>query len=168
MAQPLGAMLSRVWRKICYAELYVEAAINVITGFIQLFSPALSLTPLTRAGVELCGVALEAQRWSGAFTLTFGGLLLLRVLVVRFEPRALKLLLEVLCVGDIIYLGALAPFSVSFGALPLGLAPFLLTAPMFCCRLLLRMREDWEGACREAEAAPLGKPGGDALLEQAH
>ena len=137
--------LSPLLRTILYGELYLECAINLITGALQLFSPASTLSPLARAGVDLCPVSLEAQRWGGAFTFTFGGLMLLRVLV-PFEPRAVKLLLEVLCAGDLIYLASLLPFTLAYGSSPLGLAPYLLTAPMFACRLLLRTRESWEAA----------------------
>ena len=140
--------LSPLLRNILYGELYVECAINLITGALQLLSPASTLSPLARAGVDLCPVSLETQRWGGAFTFTFGGLLLLRVLL-PFEPRAVKLLLEVLCAGDLVYLASLLPFTIAFGALPLGLAPFLLTAPMFACRLLLRTRENWEAVSAE-------------------
>lgn len=151
-------MLTPLARKLLYGELYLEAAINLITGATQLLSPAATLVPLTKSGIELCGPALEAQRWGGAFTFTFGGLLIVRALL-PFEPRAVKLLLEVLCAGDVIYLASLLPFTLSYGALPLGLSPFLMTAPMFACRLSLRVLEDWSlSGIEKSEGLLVGGP----------
>ncbi len=78
--------------------------------------------------------------------------LLLRVLFPYYEPRALRPLIECLLVGDVVYLAAYTPFYIkfAFGTL-MGLSPYLFTLPMFICRLILRLYEDWD-ACVDLES----------------
>ena len=121
-------------------------------------SPARSSQALKAASAAWKRAKAAGARWGGAFTFTFGGLLIVRALL-PFEPRAVKLLLEVLCAGDVIYLASLLPFTLSYGALPLGLSPFLMTAPMFACRLSLRVLEDWSlSGIEKSEGLLVGGP----------
>lgn len=153
--------LSPLWRRILYGELYAEALINVVQGALAVVLPAVTQSLLTRAGAPTCDAVFEAARAFGALNFVFGGVLLLRVLT-PFEPRALKLLLEVLLLGDVVYLSAFTPFALKYGAMPGALAPYLATLPMAICRVLLRVYEDWPALDGAAARAPLAAAdGGD-------
>ncbi len=106
-----------------------------------MLAPSLALRPLMRApagdGAEL---GFEVSRWFGSLGVTFGSFLLWRVLD---HPGALRPVLEALLLGDVLYLGSLAPFAIKFGKWPAILAPFALTAIMFAARLTYLLCEDW-------------------------
>ena len=149
---PLSASARRGVRLV----LLCEIAVNVGNGLVSLFAPALALQGMTRVALRegadeaggAQGVSLEVARWFGVMGAVFGGFLLARVLE---RPAALRPLLEALLLGDALYLGSLLPFCARFGAMPMVLAPFLMTLPMTCARLLLLLGEDWPAV--EARAA---------------
>ena len=156
---PLSARAAQ----FCYGELVAEAAINLLQGALALAAPRASLAPLASPGAPLCDAALEVQRWFGALNFALGGVLLVRCLA-PFEPRALKVVVEALLVGDVIYCASFAPFAARFGALPGAAAPYALTAVMFASRAVLRACEDWDAlfAAQAAREAAARKP----LLEE--
>ena len=137
-------MLTQNWRSLCFGELYIEAAINIIQGGLSIFAPSLTIGFLTKSESALCDAAFEVSRTFGALNFVFGGLLLLRVLFPFYESRALRPLVECLLIGDVVYLAAYTPFYLKFGTSLMGLSPYLFTLPMFICRLILRLYEDWE------------------------
>ena len=146
----LRSALSLLERRILLAVIYLEIAVNVINGCISLVFPTTSLEPLSRVAVPV--LAGEVARWFGAVTMAFGGWLLFRSLS---SPAALRLVLEALLVGDVLYLGALIPFTVSYGQVPMIVAPYALTLVMFAARMYWLLREDWPAAIAAAAAAPL-------------
>ena len=165
---PLSAPARRAVRLV----LYFEVVVNVANGLLSLFAPALALQAMTsvalREGADADGgaqgVALEVARWFGVMGAVFGGYLLRRVLDT---PAALRPLLEALLLGDALYLGSLLPFCLRFGRLPAVLAPFLMTLPMSCARLLLLLGEDWpeaeaRAAATKAQLAPPQAPAAPA------
>ena len=145
-AEPTGASRRsgaptglRPWeQRVLLAVIYAEIAINVLNGVVSLVSPLAALAPLARS--PLSAESAELGRWFGGVTFAFGGWLLARSLS---SPPALRLVLEALCVGDVLYLGALLPFAMSYGRPPAIYAPFGLTAIMFAARLYWLVREDW-------------------------
>ena len=150
----------RPWeRYILLGVVYAEIAINAVNGVASLASPLASLAPLAR--VQLSAEAGEVNRWFGAVTLVFGGWLLARSLG---SPHALRLVLEALCVGDVLYLAALIPFARAYGASGAILAPFVLTAVMFAARAYWLLKEDWSQACAEQLAQQ--KPAAPARRRQ--
>ena len=155
-------VLSDSARRFCYGELYVEASINILQGFVSLTFPYLSLSPLAASSTTISGETAEVARWFGALNFALGGVLLFRALR-PFEPRALKVIIEALLVGDILYLGAFTPWAVHFGAWPGSAAPYALTAVMFVSRAVLLIYEDWRAAARVADAA--GTAEGAAFTE---
>ena len=119
----------RPWeRRILLVVLHAEVAINVLNGVASLIWPLALLQPLAR--VPLPHEAGEVNRWFAAVTLAFGGWLLARSLG---SPHALRIVLEALCLGDVLYLAALTPFARAYGT-DAVLAPFALTAIMFAAR----------------------------------
>ncbi len=157
-------------RAVCRAVLWAEIVINVANGAVSIVDPELSLRGMTTADLGAAGAAapLEAARWFGALSATFGGFVLWRAL----DTAALRIVLEGLLVGDVLYLASFAPFAARFGALPLVVAPFALTAVMFAARLALLLSEDWAaaaardaaGAAAGAAAAAAASAGGSAPL----
>ena len=136
------------------AVLYAEIIINSANGLVSLFAPALSLQGMCLADLSTGAhdLALEVARWFGVMGLVFGGFLLYRVLHI---PSALKLVLEALLVGDVLYCGSLIPFALRWGRWPLIAAPFLLTLVMFVARLTYYLTEDWaklEAVAQKARA----------------
>ena len=144
----------RPWeRYILLGVVYAEIAINAVNGAASILFPSASLAPLAR--VQLPAAAGEVNRWFGAVTLAFGGWLLARSLG---SPHALRLVLEALCVGDVLYLAALIPFARAYGAPGAILAPFILTAVMFAARAYWLLKEDWAHACAEQLAQKPAAP----------
>ena len=125
-------------RRLILIVIYAEIAINVINGAVSLFAPLATLSPLAR--VQLPAEAGEVGRWFGAITLTFGGWLLWRCLST---PAATRLVLEALCIGDVIYLASLVPFAVTYGQVPGIVAPYALTLVMFSARAYWLYKENW-------------------------
>lgn len=138
--------LSALERRVLTLIIYAEIAINVANGAVSLASPLAALGPLSL--VPFPPLAGEVARWFGAVTLAFGGVLLARSLS---SPPALRRAFEALCIGDVLYLAALAPFAAAHGSFPAIAAPFLLTFIMFAARLRWLLGEDW--AAEEAAAA---------------
>ena len=120
-------MLGPPLRRILTLILLLEITINVCNGIATLVSPELAYSPLTASALRL-GVESEAARWFAAVSITLGGWLLARVLyaaeVARCDRAPLRYVLEALCVGDILYCGALLPFAQKYGSLPGIIAPF--------------------------------------------
>lgn len=139
-------------RQAIFAVLWVEVALNFINGALSVVAPALAIGPtMTEDALEAAGaVGLEPVRWFGSLNL-FVGWLLLRTM---YAPRHLPLLLEALCIGDVLYLGSLAPFASAYGRLPGIAAPFVLTFVMFVARLRLLQGEDWARLERGGSGAP--------------
>ena len=144
-------VLSECARRYCYGELYVEATINIMQGFVSLAFPYLALSPLAAASTTISGETAEVARWFGALNFALGGVLLFRALR-PFEPRAVKVIIEALLVGDIVYMCAFTPWAVRYGAWPGSAAPYALTAVMFASRAVLLLCEDWRAAARAADA----------------
>jgi len=145
---PRAAWFTPLLRRVCLAQLHVEAFINLANGALSLLAPGIALAPLLARGA-LCPAAEEVQRTFGALNFALGGALLLRVLR-PLQPRALKPLLEALLLGDVLYLAAFAALAARVGGAAPGVAaPFALTAPMFALRLALLLGEDWRAAAGE-------------------
>lgn len=138
--RPAARLLSATERRLILAVLYFEIASNVGNGLVCIFSPELAVRPLSTAA--LTGLGREPVRWFGALNLVVAWLLT-RVLTC---PPGLRLVLEALLIGDVVYCASLVPFVVSFGAWPGVAAPFVLTALMFGARMRLLLLEDWVGA----------------------
>ena len=137
----------RPWeRRILLVVLHAEVAINVLNGVASLIWPLALLQPLAR--VPLPHEAGEVNRWFAAVTLAFGGWLLARSLG---SPHALRIVLEALCLGDVLYLAALTPFARAYGT-DAVLAPFALTAIMFAARAYWICCETWPESHTESAA----------------
>jgi hypothetical protein len=160
-ATPMAPPISPGVRRAILAVLYFEVVTNVINGALCMIDPVLALqgmssTDLRAPGV---GIGLESARSFGAVSLVLGGFVLLRAL----NTPALKLVLQGLLLGDVLYLASLLPFTIAHGAWPLAAAPYALTAVMAAARAHLLIHEDWDALTLAAAAAVMaGKEGGAA------
>ncbi len=128
-------------RRAIIAVLWVEIALNVLNGVIGMVSPLDAIFPITTAeALSSVGVVgLEGVRWFGAMNVVVG-YLLFRSLQT---PQHLPLLLEALCIGDLLYMASLTPFAMTYGKMPGIAAPYVLTVVMFIARARLLLGEDW-------------------------
>lgn len=131
--------LSSVERAVIWGILYFEIVTNVINGLYSLYDPIAATQPMFTTVLKP-GLEVETARWFGAVSSTFGGYGLWRALS---NPAALKFVLEVLCVGDFLYLGSLTPAAAAHGQMPAIAAPYVLTLIMFLARIRMLLGEDW-------------------------
>lgn len=84
---------------------WLEAAVNFVCGPLMIVAPEVCLGDVL--GTPMNDATAEACRWFGAMTLAFGSILLARALSCE-DSNTLRLVLEALLVGDIIYTSAAA------------------------------------------------------------
>lgn len=122
------------------AVLWIEVALNLINGAVSILAPVQAVeTMVTPGSLDNSDLGLEAVRWFGAMNLLVAWLLARTM----FARHHLPLLLEALCIGDVIYLLSLTPCAYRLGRVPGIIPPYALTAIMFVARLRLLLAEDW-------------------------
>jgi hypothetical protein len=127
-------------QKAIWVVLWFEVIANFVNGALAMVSPLSAIAPtMTAAAAASVGlVGLEGVRWFGSMNLVVGYLLLRTM----HAPEHLPLLLEALCIGDLLYLASLTPFALSYGELPGIVLPYALTVVMFVARLRLLVAQD--------------------------